>query len=115
MAPYLDVLWLHTWMEPLDVYLKEEKQNTLGSFELNIFIIKSALSLSIYQVISAVSSIPLPTVSSRGTPLIPQLLHDHLVHHRCPETAAIIARDLLRGPQVRIQDTPIFYSEFLQY
>ena len=57
-------------------------------------------SMSTHQVTSSIMSTPLPLLSSRGTPLIPQLLYDHLMHHRCPETAAIIARDMLQGPQV---------------
>ena len=52
------------------------------------------------QVTSSVASTSLPLLSSQGTPLIPQLLYDHLMHHRCPETAAIIARDMLSVSQV---------------
>jgi len=51
------------------------------------------------QVVSAASAMPLPMLSSKGTPLLPQLLYDHLLHHRCWQTAAVISRDLLRPAQ----------------
>ncbi|GAX74886.1 hypothetical protein CEUSTIGMA_g2332.t1 [Chlamydomonas eustigma] len=51
------------------------------------------------QVLLGISGTSLPLISSVGTPLLPQLLHDHLLHHRCPQTAAIIARDLLISSQ----------------
>jgi hypothetical protein len=49
------------------------------------------------QVAAQVSGTPLPLTSpSTGTPLLPQLLYDHLLPHRCWQTAAIIKRDLLQ-------------------
>jgi hypothetical protein len=58
------------------------------------------LLLLLLQVLMGISGTSLPLVSNAGTPLLPQLLHDHLLHHRCPQTAAIIARDLLTPHQV---------------
>lgn len=54
---------------------------------------------AMHQVMSTMTAEQLPLLSSKGTALLPQLIRDHLLHHRCWQTAAIISRDLL-PPQV---------------
>eukprot|EP00967_Tisochrysis_lutea_P004719 scaffold5556_cov20-Tisochrysis_lutea.AAC.1 len=49
------------------------------------------------QVLSDINSTPLPLQSSSATPLLPQLLYDHLMHHRYWRTAAAIKQDLLQA------------------
>uniref|UniRef100_A0A7S3QTW5 B30.2/SPRY domain-containing protein n=1 Tax=Dunaliella tertiolecta TaxID=3047 RepID=A0A7S3QTW5_DUNTE len=48
------------------------------------------------RVLSDINSTPLPLQSSSATPLLPQLLYDHLMHHRYWRTAAAIKQDLLQ-------------------
>lgn len=45
----------------------------------------------------------LPVADSAGVPLLPRLLHDHLLHHRMWRTAAVIQQDLM---QVRFMHGP---------
>lgn len=44
---------------------------------------------------SDVRSMQLPLLSSRGTPLLPQLMYDYLLHQRYWRTASVLGRDLL--------------------
>ncbi|KAL6748974.1 hypothetical protein V8C86DRAFT_1082453 [Haematococcus lacustris] len=49
------------------------------------------------QTLRAIASVPVPlTASSPSQPLLPLLLYTHLLHHRCWDTARLIARDLLQ-------------------
>ncbi|KAF5842711.1 concanavalin A-like lectin/glucanase domain-containing protein [Dunaliella salina] len=48
------------------------------------------------KVLSDINATPLPLQSSSATPLLPQLLYDHLMHHRYWRTAAAIKQDLLQ-------------------
>ena len=63
------------------------------------------------QVTASVSSVSLPMLSSKGTSLVPQLIHDYLMHHRCWQTAAILSKDLL-CPQVCVCASHPITSDF---
>ena len=63
------------------------------------------------QVTASVSSVSLPMLSSKGTSLVPQLIHDYLMHHRCWQTAAILSKDLL-CPQVCVCTSHPLSSDF---
>ncbi|KAG2484746.1 hypothetical protein HYH03_016493 [Edaphochlamys debaryana] len=49
------------------------------------------------RVLAAVRSQEVPLLCSKGTPLLPQLMYDYLLHQRYWRTAAVLGRDLLRS------------------
>eukprot|EP00798_Chlamydomonas_sp_ICE-L_P004563 gene4563-14742_t len=58
------------------------------------------------KVCGSVLNVSLPLISCKGSPLIPQLIHDYLLHHRCWQTASIVAKDLLGGQEGVSHDVP---------
>jgi len=56
---------------------------------------RNLLCSLLVQVLATVNSTPLPLLSSSATPLMPQLLYNHLMHHRYWRTANAIQKELL--------------------